>query len=71
MSMQEKRELLEKVTQVLSGNMDRGGISSYSIGGREVRYMKLSELQALKKELEAELASGRSRTTYVRFDKPV
>jgi hypothetical protein len=69
--MATKKEILENVENAINARMTGGAVQSYSIGGRNLQYITLSELMKLRDQLKQEVASGASRTSYARFDKPV
>jgi len=71
MSSPTKKEMLENVELAINARMTGGAVQSYSIGGRNLQYITLSELMKLRDQLRQEVASGTSRTSYVRFDNPV
>ncbi len=69
--MATKQEMLENVENAINARMTGGAVQSYSIGGRNLQYITLSELMKLRDQLKQEVASGASRTSYARFDNPV
>jgi hypothetical protein len=71
MASPSKQEMLENVENAINARMTGGAVQSYSIGGRNLQYITLSELIKLRETLRQEIASGSSRTTYARFDNPV
>ncbi|MCK9555005.1 peptidylprolyl isomerase [bacterium] len=71
MSAPTKQEMLENVENAINARMTGGAVQSYSIGGRNLQYISLSEMVALRDKLRQEIASGSSRTTYVTFGDPV
>jgi hypothetical protein len=71
MALPSKQEMLENVENAINARMTGGAVQSYSIGGRNLQYITLSELIKLRETLRQEIASGSSRTTYARFDTPV
>ncbi len=71
MSAPTKQEMLENVENAINARMTGGAVQSYSIGGRNLQYISLSELMSLRDKLRQETASGNTRTTYVEFGEPV
>jgi len=71
MASPSKQEMLENVENAINARMTGGAVQSYSIGGRNLQYITLSELMKLRDQLKQELASGISRTSYAKFEKPV
>lgn len=69
--MATKQEMLENVENAINARMTGGAVQFYSIGGRNLQYITLSELMKLRDQLKQEVASGTSRTSYARFDNPV
>ena len=69
--MATKKEMLENVENAINARMTGGAVQSYSIGGRNLQYITLSELMKLRDQLKQEVASGTSRTTYAKFDRAV
>ena len=70
MSAPTKEEMLENIEIAINALMTGGAVQSYSIGGRSVQKIPLSELQRMRKELKDEIAARKDRTTYVRLDNP-
>ncbi len=64
-------QLLDQVTTVISARLNGGAVASYSINGRNLQYMPMQDLLALKRDLEKQLAAekGGSRN-YAKFVKP-
>ncbi|MFH2030846.1 MAG: hypothetical protein ABIJ40_09575 [Bacteroidota bacterium] len=71
MSVPTKQEMLDNLEIAINTRMTGGAVQSYSIGGRNLQYITLSELIKLRDKLRQEIASGNSRTAYARFDNPV
>jgi len=70
MSAPTKEEMLENIEIAINALMTGGAVQSYSIGGRSVQKIPLSELQRMRKDLKDEIAARKDRTTYVRLDNP-
>jgi len=70
MSAPTKEEMLENIEIAINALMTGGAVQSYSIGGRSVQKIPLSELQRMRKDLKDEIAARKNRTTYVRLDNP-
>ena len=66
-----KKEMLENVELAINARMTGGAVQSYSIGGRNLQYITLSELMKLRDQLRQEVAGGTSRTSYAKFERPV
>jgi hypothetical protein len=69
--MATKQEMLDNVETAINARMTGGAVQSYSIGGRNLQYITLTELIKLRDILRQEIASALSRTSYARFDNPV
>lgn len=65
-----KQEMLEAVENAIAARMTGGAVQSYSISGRNIQYYSLDELRRLRDQLRQEIATGKSGTTYARFDNP-
>jgi hypothetical protein len=64
--------LLAAVEAAIAARLAGGAVQSYTMpGGRNIQYMTLSELRALRKELQAEVANTSSSggRTYASFDR--
>ena len=61
-------ELLEKVKEALGGTLDRNA-ASITIAGRTLGSLRISELIALRNDLERRIAiaAGKGRSAVVRF----
>lgn len=59
--------LLAAVNAAIATRLSGGAVQSYSIGNRNLQYMTLSELMALRKQLAREVAISRQRTNLVTF----
>ena len=64
------REMLDNVNKAIDAITSGGAVQSYSIGGRNIQKIPLSELLKLRQVLKQEVKAGRGSTTYVRFDNP-
>jgi len=74
MSAPTKQEMLDNVEAAINARMTGGAVQSYSIGGRNLQYITLTELIKLRDSLRQEIASSggsSSRTSYARFDNPI
>ena len=74
MSAPIKQEMLDNVENAINARMTGGAVQSYSIGGRNLQYITLTELIKLRDSLRQEIASSGgsvSRTSYARFDDPI
>jgi len=65
-----KQEMLDSLETAINARMTGGAVQSYSIGGRNLQYISLSELLKLRDQLRKEIASGKDTTTYAKFDNP-
>ncbi len=63
-------EMLEQVKGAISARLNGGAVDSYSISGRNIQYMPMQDLLALKRDLEKQFAAenGGSRN-YAKFVK--
>ena len=64
-------EMLDQVNAAISARLSGGAVASYSINGRNIQYMPIPELLALKKDLQKQLSAekGGSRN-FAKFVKP-
>jgi hypothetical protein len=62
--------MLDNVNKAIDAITSGGAVQSYSIGGRNIQKIPLSELLKLRQVLKQEVKAGRGSTTYVRFDNP-
>ena len=65
-----KQEMLDNVEIAINARMTGGAVQSYSIGGRNLQYISISELLKLRDQLRKEIAGGKTNTTYAGFDNP-
>ncbi len=70
MSAPTKQEMLDNVENAINARMTGGAVSSYTIGGRNLQYITLTELIKLRDQLRREIAGSNDTTTFVRFDNP-
>lgn len=68
-------ELLTKVNAAISSRLNGGGVNAYRLqDGRNLEYMSLDELRALRKELQREIAgesTQKQTVTHIRFNRPL
>jgi len=64
-------EMLDQVNAAISARLSGGAVASYSINGRNIQYMPIPELLAIKKDLQKQLSAekGGSRN-FAKFVKP-
>jgi hypothetical protein len=65
-----KQEMLDNVENAINARMTGGAIASYTIGGRNLQYITLTELIKLRDQLRKEITGSNDTTTYAKFDKP-
>ncbi len=70
MSVPTKQEMLDNVENAINARMTGGAVQSYSIGGRNLQYIPLTELIKLRDQLRREITGSSDTTTYAKFDKP-
>ena len=64
-------ELIELIDKAIAARLRGGAVQSYSIGGRNLQYMTLSELKNLRTELNELLAAGKGGgRNYAKFVNP-
>jgi len=63
-------ELLTAVTAAIEARLNNGAVQSYSIGGRNLQYMNITELYNLKANLEKRISAGTSTRNYGTFRRP-
>jgi hypothetical protein len=64
-------DMLDQVNVAISTRLSGGAVAAYSINGRNIQYMPMPELLALKKDLQKQLAAekGGSRN-FAKFVRP-
>jgi len=67
---QTSEELLHKVESAISARLNGGAVQSYSIGGRNIMYMTLSELMQARDKLKREVGSAKDTRTFAQFGSP-
>lgn len=66
------QEMLDAVNAAINARLTGGAAASYSINGRNIQYIPLSELRDLRKELQAQLANEKGNArTFVSFKNPI
>jgi hypothetical protein len=65
-----KQEMLENVEIAINARMTGGAVQSYSINGRNLQYITLSELLKLRDQLRREIVGSNDTTTYASFKEP-
>jgi len=65
-----KQEMLDNLETAINARMTGGAVQSYSIGGRNLQYISISELIKLRDQLRKEIAGSNDTTTYATFDNP-
>ena len=70
MSAPTKQEMLENVETAINARMTGGAVQSYSIGGRNLQYMQLPELEKMRDKLIRQLSPSGGATTYASFGRP-
>ncbi len=64
-------ELIELIDKAIAARLRGGAAQSYSIGGRNLQYMTLSELRSLRAELNKQLAAQKGGgRNYAKFVDP-
>lgn len=64
-------ELIELIDKAIAARLRGGAVQSYSIGGRNLQYMTLSELRNLRAELNKQLAAEKGGgRNYAKFVDP-
>lgn len=66
-----KQELLDAVNTAIENILNGGAVASYSIGGRNLQRMSLSDLMSLRDKLQAETSAEQGTTNYAKFEEPV
>lgn len=64
--------LLDNVETAINAILTGGAVKSYSVNGRQLERMELSDLMSLRDKLKAEIASSTSggTTNYADFEDP-
>jgi len=65
------QEMLEKVELAIMARLNGGAVQSYSIGGRNLQYMQLPELEKMRDKLIRQLSPSGGTTTYASFGRPL
>ena len=68
--MSSKEEMLRNVDDAINARMTGGAVQSYSIGGRNLQYISLTELLKLRDQLRREIKGKNKTTSYAKFDNP-
>ena len=68
--MATKEEMLTNVESAIDAKMKGGAVESYSINGRNIKYMNLSELIKWRNQLKAEISSENGSRNYGGFSNP-
>ncbi len=70
MAISTTAQMLDQVKRVISAKLSGGAVDAYSISGRNIQYMSMPDLLALKRDLEKQFAAenGGSRN-YAKFVK--
>lgn len=69
--MATSQELLTAVETAILALMNGGAVQSYMIGGRNIMYMSLDQLQRLREKLQGEVrATQTTNRTYGTFANP-
>ena len=64
------QEMLEKVELAIMARLNGGAVQSYSIGGRNLQYMQLPELEKMRDKLIRQSNPSGGTTTYASFGRP-
>jgi len=70
MSSPTKDEMIENVEKAINARLTGGAVQSYSIGGRNLQYITLTELTKLRDQLRREVSAAGGTTTYAGFRDP-
>lgn len=70
MSAPTKQEMLDNVENAINARLTGGAVQAYSIGGRNLQYIPLTELYKLRDQLRREIAGSGGTTTYASFGSP-
>ena len=68
--MATKQEMLDNVDNAINARLNGGAVQAYSIGGRNIQYIPLSELMKLRDQLRREVSTSGGSTTYAGFGSP-
>lgn len=65
--------MLDNIEAAINSRLTGGAVASYSIGGRNLQYISLSELRQMRDQLKREIASQTPNNlrTYAKFTDPV
>ena len=65
--------MLDNIEAAINARLTGGAVQSYSIGGRNLQYISLSELRQMRDQLKREVASQtpNGARTYAKFTDPV
>ncbi len=70
MTAPSKQDMLDNVEIAINTRLTGGAVQSYSINGRNLQYISLSELKDLRNQLRREVAGTKDRTSYASFGNP-
>jgi hypothetical protein len=70
--MATSQELLTQVESAIEARLTGGAVQSYSIGGRNIQYISLTELYKLRDKLKREVQASSPTNTrlYATFAEP-
>ena len=68
---EDKQATLDAVNNAINAMLDGGAVQEYSINGRSIKKISLSELMQLRDRLQSEIAAGNGTRTYVEFQDPL
>ncbi len=64
--------LLAVVNNAIAARLSGGAVAAYSINGRNIQYISLSELKEMRKELQAQVSAAKGNArTFVSFKNPI
>ncbi len=68
--MATKQEMLDNVEAAINARISGGAVQSYTIGGRNLMYIPLTDLMKLRDQLRRETSVSGGNTTYAGFGSP-
>jgi len=68
--MATRQELLDKVNTAIDARLTGGGVASYSIGGRNLQYVSLTELFQIRDKLQTEISGEKGSRNFASFRRP-
>lgn len=63
-------QILDALNDAILAKIQGNVVQSYSVNGRDIRYMSLDQMRAFRRELMAEYGRSQGARNYVQFEDP-